>query len=173
MKKKAKYICACVLSAVLMLSAAVGLYTTEENRLQDVGENKAYIAYAQSVAELSEKLCVGDKTYPTDFSEKSSGDAVFSEELRRMGDELRWLAEYDSDGAKLNRAADKLSNSEPIDTGMTYAQMSAAALEYHSEQVDEINGTAKTTSVLLTVAFAVGLACLAYCTVRLAYLPKQ
>lgn len=164
MKKLHLNVWVAVLSVAVMLVAGIGLYKTEANKVETLGENRAYINSAQEVLTLSEELGVKNEAYPVSFETPLSADGC-SEELQRLGEELRWLADYNTDGSRLNRAADKLTASESVTalgSGATYGEMANAAISSHQAEIDSINASARTWDAVLIVLFVIGLGGLSY-----------
>lgn len=175
MSKKSLNICIAAISAVIMLGAAFGLYRTELSRLDQVSQNESYIYCAKNTLELADAMGVEYAVYPVSFTEDLAAGSELSDDLRRMGEELQWLAEYNTDGSRLNRAADELSTSESVKQlgdGATYAEMCSAALNYHQAELELANSRASALSTVCIAVFAAGLAGLAYAAVKLSY-PKE
>lgn len=172
MSKKALNICIALISAVIMLGAAFGLYRTEADRLDRAGENEAYIHCAKNTLALAGAMGVEDEVYPLSTAGEPAAEAGQTDGLHRMGEQLRWLAEYNSDASRLSRAADELSASESVKRlggGATYSEMCSAALSYHQAELEAVNSRATALGALCAAAFAAGLAGLAYAAVKLSF----
>lgn len=168
MSRKASSICLAVLCCLLLAASALALYKTEEHRLELVSKNQSYITCAQETQALAKSLGVTTEAYSAESSVEKNDEQI--DNLHRMASELRWLAEYNTDSGRLERAAAKLSTSESVKTlsgGATYEQMSLAALSYHQSELESANSSATAKSIACIAVFVLSLAGLAYNIVRL------
>lgn len=149
MSKKALRITVTVLSAVMMLGAAAGFYAVESERTTSVSENQSYIYCADRTLALAESAGVADK--------QPSSHAADTKNMSKMQADLSWLADYDTELSRLDRAYDELSTSPAVKQGESYAQACMSAADYHQIKVDEANDNAAVLSAVCIVLFAVGL----------------
>lgn len=133
-----------------MLGAAVGLYAVEKERSSTVSENQSYIYCAERTLALAESAGVAD--------EQPVSHAADTKNMSKMQADLTWLAEYDTELSKLDRAYDELSASPAVNGLKSYSQACISAADYHQNKVNEANDTAAVLSAACIALFAAGLA---------------
>ena len=152
MKKSVK-ISAAVLSAVLILGSAVGLYNTERGRVETVSDARSYILCAETTLELAKSSGIADAK-PVSHAADTSG-------MSKMEANLTWVADYNKDLSKLDREYDELSTSpavKSLGSGASYADACSAALIYHQQSLDDANSSAATVTAVCIAVLVIGLA---------------
>ena len=159
MSKKTLNVSIAVLSVVLMIGAALGFYNTELERTRSVSENQSYIYCAERTLSLADAAGVAD--------EKPVSHAADTKGMSKMEADLTWLADYDADLNRLDRAYDELGTSPAVDGASSYAEACSAAVSYHQAQLDDINSTANTMTAVCIAVFALGIAGAAWSAIRI------
>lgn len=159
MSKKTLNICIAVFSAAIMLASAFGLYTTEQTRISLVSENQSYIYCAERTLELADAAGVAD--------EKPVSHAADTNGMSKMEADLRWLADYNADLNRLDREYDELGTSPAVNGASNYAEACSAAVEYHQAQLDDANSHAGIMTAVCIAVFVLGLAGMAWSTLRI------
>lgn len=151
MSKKALNVTVAVLSAVVMVAAAAGLYSVESTRVSVVAENQSYIYCAERVLSRADSLGLADAPYSWE-STPAEGSG--------MAAQLQWLADYNTDLSRLERDAKELSSSDSVEnmlSGSSYADVCRTAVSYHQMVIDETDGKADVLTGVCVAAFVLGL----------------
>ncbi len=159
MSKKALNVSILILSAALIVGAALGFYDTELERTHAVSENRSYIYCAGRTLSLADEAGVSDER-PASHAADTSG-------MSKMQADLTWLAEYDSTLSRLDRAYDELSSSPALDGAASYAAACSAAVSYHQAQLDDAEASADALNAVCAAAFILGIAGAAWSALRL------
>ncbi len=158
MSKKALNVSILILSAVLILGSFFGFYNTELERTRAVGENRSYVYCAERTLELADAAGVAD--------EKPASHAADTSGMSKMQADLTWLADYNTELSRLDRAYDELSSSPALNGAESYAAACSTAISYHQAQLDDINGRANAMNAVCAAAFILGVSGAVWSAVR-------
>lgn len=146
------YVVTAILSVVVMLLAAAGFINVETQKIDRVSTDTNLVKHAESAGELAVSTGVANTVY-TGTAQSAANDS--DDALSRMAEELKPVAELNSDESVLNRNVAYLLNNTTANYGATYGEICTAAVNYYSADIDTANHDA---AVWITVCGVMALA---------------
>lgn len=131
------YVITAIASVVVILLAAVGFTNVEAQKVERVSADSNFISRAESAAELAASMGVENDVYQARV-QNVAGDN--DDDLGRMAEALKPIAEYNTDSAALDREVKYLLGG--TDTyATTYGGICAAAGEAYRMDLDAATTT--------------------------------
>lgn len=148
------YVITAIASVVVILLAAVGFTNVEAQKVERVSADSNFISRAESAAELAASMGVENDVYQARV-QNVAGDN--DDDLGRMADALKPIAEYNTDSAALDREVKYLLGG--TDTyATTYGGICAAAGEAYRMDLDAANHDAAVWTAVCAVLALAGVA---------------
>ena len=159
------YVITAIASVVVILLAAVGFTNVEAQKVERVSADSNFINRAESAAELAASMGVENDVYQVRV-QNVAGDN--DDDLGRMADALKPIAEYSTDSAALDREVKYLlSGTDTYAT--TYGGICAAAGEAYRMDLDAANHDAAVWTAVCAVLALAGIAGLVVSITRIEY----
>lgn len=159
------YVITAIASVVVILLAAVGFTNVEAQKVERVSADTNFISRAESAAELAASMGVENDVYQARV-QNVAGDN--DDDLGRMAEALKPIAEYSTDSAALDREVKYLLGG--TDTyATTYGGICAAAGEAYSMDLDAANHDAAVWTAVCAVLALAGVAGLVVSVTRIEY----
>lgn len=159
------YVITAIASVVVILLAAVGFTNVEAQKVERVSADSNFISRAESAAELAASMGVENDVYQARV-QNVAGDN--DDDLGRMAEALKPIAEYSTDSAALDREVKYLLGG--TDTyATTYGGICAAAGEAYRMDLDAANHDAAVWTAVCAVLALAGVAGLVISVTRIEY----
>lgn len=159
------YVITAIASVVVILLAAVGFTNVEAQKVERVSADSNFISRAESAAELAASMGVENDVYQARV-QNVAGDN--DDDLSRMADALKPIAEYNTDSAALDREVKYLlSGTDTYAT--TYGGICAAAGEAYRMDLDSANHDAAVWTAVCAVLALAGVTGLVVSVTRIEY----
>lgn len=159
------YVITAIASVVVILLAAVGFTNVEAQKVERVSADSNFISRAESAAELAASMGVENDVYQARV-QNVAGDN--DDDLGRMAEALKPIAEYSTDSAALDREVKYLLGG--TDTyATTYGGICAAAGEAYRMDLDAANHDAAVWTEVCAVLALAGVAGLVVSVTRIEY----
>ncbi len=156
MKTKASnntiYVITAVLSVIVLLLAAVGFTNVETQKIERISTDTNLIKHADNAGSLATSMGLANTVYPVSTTQI---DAAADDELGRMAESLKPVAEFNSDASTLDRNIAYLLNNGTAAYGATYGEICTAASASYQADIDSANHDAAVwTAVCAVLALA-------------------
>ena len=159
------YVITAIASVVVILLAAVGFTNVEAQKVERVSADSNFISRAESAAELAASMGVENDVYQARV-QNVAGDN--DDDLGRMAEALKPIAEYNTDSAALDREVKYLLGG--TDTyATTYGGICAAAGEAYRMDLDAAHHDAAVWTAVCAVLALAGIAGLVVSVTRIEY----
>lgn len=159
------YVITAIASVVVILLAAVGFTNVEAQKVERVSVDTNFINRAETAAEIAASMGVENDMYPA----RVQSVADYSDnDLGRMAEALKPIAEYNTDSAALDREVKYLlSGTDTYAT--TYGGICAAAGEAYRMDLDAANHDAAVWTAVCAVLALAGIAGLVVSVTKIEY----
>ena len=159
------YVITAIASVVVILLAAVGFTNVEAQKVERVSADSNFISRAESAAELAASMGVENDVYQARVQSVADYN---DDDLGRMADALKPIAEYSTESAALDREVKYLlSGTDTYAT--TYGGICAAVGEAYRMDLDSANHDAAVWTAVCAVLALAGIAGLVVSVTRIEY----
>ncbi len=169
MKTKASnnkiYVITAVLSVVVLILAAVGFTNVETQKVERISADTNLLKHADSAGSLATSMGLANTVYPASAQTAVTAD----DELGRMAENLKPVAEFNSDASTLDRSVAYLLNNGAAAYGSTYGEICTAASASYQADIDSANHDAAVWTAVCAVLALAGVAGLVVSVTKIEY----
>ena len=159
------YVITAIASVVVILLAAVGFTNVEAQKVERVSVDTNFINRAETAAEIAASMGVENDMYPASVQRVAD---YSDNDLGRMAEALKPIADYNTDSAALDREVKYLLGG--TDTyATTYGGICAAAGEAYRMDLDAANHDAAVWTAVCAVLALAGVAGLVVSVTKIKY----
>ncbi len=145
------YVITAILSVIVLLLAAVGFTSVETQKVERITADTNLLKHADSAGSLAASMGLANTVYPVSVQTADDSD----DDLVRMAESLRPVAEFNSDASVLDRDVAYLLNNGTAAYGATYGEICTAASVSSQADIDSANHDAAVwTAVCAVLALA-------------------
>ncbi len=145
------YIITAVLSVLVLILAAVGFTNVETQKVERISTDTNLIKHADNAGSLATSMGLANTVYPVGTQTAATTD----DELGRMAESLKPVADFNSNASTLDRDVAYLLNNSTAAYGATYGEICTAASASYQADIDSANHDAAVwTAVCAILALA-------------------
>lgn len=160
------YVITAVLSVFVLLLAAAGFTNVEAQKVDRISADNNLIKHADAAGELAASMGVANTVYPMSAQEPNTDS---DNELGRMAEALKPVAEFNSDASTLDRDVAYLLNNGTAAYGATYGEICTAASASYRADLDAANHDAAVWTAVCAVLALAGIAGLVVSVTKIEY----
>lgn len=160
------YIITAVLSVLVLLLAAVGFTNVETDKVERISASTNLIKHAGDADSLAVSMGLSNTVYSS--SVQSAADDA-DDELARMAESLRPVAELGSDASTLDRDVAYLLNNSSSWSGSTYGEICSSVSAAAQADIDAANHDAAVWTAVCAILALAGIAGLVVSVTNIEY----
>ncbi len=160
------YVITAVLSVIVLLLAAVGFTNVEAQKVERISTDTNLLNHADSAGSLAASMGLANTVYPAGAQ---TADVAGNDDLARMAESLKPVAEFNSDASTLDRSVAYLLNNGTAAYGSTYGEICTAASASYLADIDSANHDAAVWTAVCAVLALAGIAGLVVSVTKIEY----